>query len=183
MGLNAHADGSLTLDNASVQRLLDYGVLHYTNDGWVVSNWPENNEARTDPSPALGDVDEMLVERAYKEGHNHGRANPPVYQSADEDWQQSQAKAALASLHPNRDDHAMCHEEGCSLAHIPYRLASCGCLQPNRDVSAPCSTCEGTGIYNSYDDDEREFECYECDGSGVASLSSTDGEPKKENGH
>jgi hypothetical protein len=50
-------------------------------------------------------------------------------------------------------------------------------MSDSRDVSAPCSTCEGTGIYNSYDDDGREFECYECDGSGVASLSSTDGEP------
>lgn len=29
--------GSLTLDNASVQRLMDYGLLHYTDEGWVVS--------------------------------------------------------------------------------------------------------------------------------------------------
>ena len=26
------------------------------------------------------------------------------------------------------EDHSMCHEAGCSLANIPYRLASCGCL-------------------------------------------------------
>jgi Lar family restriction alleviation protein len=41
--VRVHSDGSLTLGNASVQRLLDYGVLHYTNAGWVVSNWPANN--------------------------------------------------------------------------------------------------------------------------------------------
>ena len=27
-----------------------------------------------------------------------------------------------------REDHSMCHEPGCSLAHIPYQLASCGCI-------------------------------------------------------
>lgn len=29
--------GSLTLDSSSVQRLMDYGLLHYTDAGWTVS--------------------------------------------------------------------------------------------------------------------------------------------------
>ena len=47
----AHDDGSLTLCNAAVQRLLDYGVLHYTDEGFYVGKWPETNT----PSRALTD--------------------------------------------------------------------------------------------------------------------------------
>lgn len=39
----AHSDGSMTIDNASVQRLLDYGLLHYTDEGWFVGRWPKTN--------------------------------------------------------------------------------------------------------------------------------------------
>ena len=38
-----------------------------------------------------------LVRRAYIEGHRQGRADPPVYQSAEEDWQQSQSRRSLAN--------------------------------------------------------------------------------------
>jgi hypothetical protein len=37
-------EGSLTLDNASVQRLLDYGILHFGDHGWYVAR----------PTPDLG---------------------------------------------------------------------------------------------------------------------------------
>jgi hypothetical protein len=39
----AHEDGSMTIDNASVQRLMDYGLLHYTDVGWFVGMWPSTN--------------------------------------------------------------------------------------------------------------------------------------------
>jgi hypothetical protein len=157
--MNANA-GMRWLDHDSMDEMIEAA--------WVGFQEPAI-ASRIDPSPALGDVERVTA--ALKE-----RGRQRSIGMSDSIWREF-AETALASLRPNRDGHAMCHEEGCSLAHIPYRLASCGCLQPNRDVSAPCSTCEGTGIYNSYDDDGREFECYECDGSGVASLSSTDGEP------
>jgi hypothetical protein len=38
--IRAHEDGSMTLDNPSVQRLMDLGVLHYTEEGWHISKWP-----------------------------------------------------------------------------------------------------------------------------------------------
>lgn len=38
-----------------------------------------------------------LVQRAYVEGHNHGRANPPVYQHSSEDWETSRSRASLSN--------------------------------------------------------------------------------------
>jgi hypothetical protein len=46
--LRAHSDGSLTLDNKSVQRLMDYGLLHCVDDGWRIGPWPESNAAQGD---------------------------------------------------------------------------------------------------------------------------------------
>lgn len=93
----ANNDGSLTLDNASVQRLMDYGLLHFTDAGWTVGPWP----ASLPQDKRIAVLEEenarlrTLVERAYVEGHNHGRANPPVYQHSSEDWAQSRSRAAL----------------------------------------------------------------------------------------
>jgi hypothetical protein len=41
---------------------------------------------------------------------------------------------------------------------------------PERDV--PCPTCEGKGVYDSYDGDGRafEFECYICNGTGRSAI-------------
>jgi hypothetical protein len=44
-----HEDGSLTIDNASVQRLMEYGFLHFTDEGFYVGPWPKTN----DPSASL----------------------------------------------------------------------------------------------------------------------------------
>jgi hypothetical protein len=43
VGNTVHADGSMTIDNASVQRLMDYGLLHYTDEGVFVGRWPNTN--------------------------------------------------------------------------------------------------------------------------------------------
>lgn len=52
-----HDDGSLTLCNAAVQRLLDYGVLHYTDEGIYVGKWPETNTPSrlTTPQGSIGE--------------------------------------------------------------------------------------------------------------------------------
>jgi len=51
--LKVHDDGSMTLNNAAVQRLMDYGLLHYIDGGWLLSNkWPTTNTRQ-----ALKDTD------------------------------------------------------------------------------------------------------------------------------
>lgn len=53
-----HEDGSLTLCNAAVQRLLDYGILHYTDEGYYVGKWPGTN------TPSRNTPADSEVERA-----------------------------------------------------------------------------------------------------------------------
>jgi hypothetical protein len=61
------AEGSLTLDNASVQRLLDYGLLHYDDNRWVVARTPDAQPSSTDEvervarALARSDCDPMLM--------------------------------------------------------------------------------------------------------------------------
>ena len=43
-------NGSLTLDGASVQRLMDYGLLHYTSRGWIVGKWKDAVDAEKEPT-------------------------------------------------------------------------------------------------------------------------------------
>lgn len=57
-------DGSLTLDNASVQRLMDYGLLHYTDNGWYVGRWPKTNTPTLSAAPQVGEVTEAMLEAA-----------------------------------------------------------------------------------------------------------------------
>lgn len=57
----AHEDGSMTIDNASVQRLMDYNLLHYTDEGWFVGRWPRTNRPSEDaPTPSGSDPQEKV---------------------------------------------------------------------------------------------------------------------------
>lgn len=57
-------DGSITLDNASVQRLMDYGLLHYTDEGWYVGREPKTNtpslEAARPCASVASEIEELL---------------------------------------------------------------------------------------------------------------------------
>jgi hypothetical protein len=58
-------EGALTLDNASIQRLMDYGLLHHTNRGWIVGEWED--AVKADQSPPEGDtVSGEVVERVAR---------------------------------------------------------------------------------------------------------------------
>jgi hypothetical protein len=62
----AHPDGSMTIDNASVQRLLDYGLLHFTDAGWVIGRWcdlAQAGEAGTAETTKIGSVHEHAARR------------------------------------------------------------------------------------------------------------------------
>jgi len=58
-----------------------------------------------------------------------------------------------APLHPPTqgdddmsEDHSMCHEAGCSLADIPYQLASCGCLHAKWMTRATAAEAENARL-------------------------------------
>ena len=85
------------VEDGLVERL----TARFPAEGWtkergVLVN-PDGPEAADRISALQADVERLkgLVKRAYIEGHRHGRANPPVYQSAEEDWAQCRSRAAL----------------------------------------------------------------------------------------
>jgi hypothetical protein len=92
-------EGALTLDNASIQRLMDYGLLHHTNRGWIVGEWED--AVKADQSPPEGDtVSEGVVEAAYREAWHEGYATGDAggaYSAVENDWLGSDARAALQS--------------------------------------------------------------------------------------
>jgi len=68
--VTAHDDGSLTIDNASVQRLMDYGLLHRLDTGWYVGAWPQSNKSHT-VAPADEDAATLAKSRVRDRLHRH----------------------------------------------------------------------------------------------------------------
>jgi hypothetical protein len=54
-----------------------------------------------------GEPSEEMIEAAFIEGHRRGRAEGPIYYSAQEDWEQSQTRKAMqnAALSERNADH------------------------------------------------------------------------------
>lgn len=68
-------DGSLTIDNASVQRLLDYGLLHYTDEGFYIGPWPGTNRPSASGMELINR--EKLIDALVKEINDPRHAMNP----------------------------------------------------------------------------------------------------------
>jgi hypothetical protein len=99
-------EGSLTIDNASVQRLMDYGLLHFTDNGWVVGTWDDAVAATSlaslqgelqEPTSGLTRTPEPCRLRETLVELLRTTANQAIYCSSDHAKARENAKALLAA--------------------------------------------------------------------------------------